>query len=240
MRSRFARALASGLATSLAMGALAFAGGPAQAQQYQVAAETTTTLGMTHVVAEYRTVSNELTATVASDAGTPTGSVVFTVSNRGETTVALTDGVARLTLPTTLRARRTYTIAARYVPADANEYKESVSGNRFFTVKPARTTVRLVLANTGRNKRPRASYVLTASNGFVPPAGRVRLEIIKPNRDVRGLRAVKPSAAGRGATVFQPTVRRGVWRISARFAGTTNYAASQPARKTFRVARPAR
>jgi hypothetical protein len=163
------------------------------------------------------------TARVSSDAGTPTGSVRFSVDGKVRATVALVNGVAHW------RTSRGIWVGwhhmrARYVPTSGSNFNPSASTVKSFRIVKARTRTTVNAPNIRKGHRPSATAAVTSPNGR-RPGGYVVFRLFKGTHLLATKRVV--CSFGKAAVRFGNVVRRaGSYSVRGRFRGNTHYRTS--------------
>jgi hypothetical protein len=148
-----------------------------------------------------------VTASVSSVAGTPTGTVVFTVANqvfRAE----VSDGTATVSPRRSFGANKTYDVTAAFVPdcADGSEYDGSGDSTTLTVYKPGSRVGNVSGTNIRKNRKPVVSARVVGDR--VAPTGKARVRISKGRTSRTQVVNLRP---GRGNV---STVRAGFGRIS--------------------------
>jgi len=195
---------------------------------------TTTVMSLVRPIQQYGQ-GNRANVTVTSGAGEPTGTVVISVAGR-TWTVPVVDGGATKSLPR-LAAGDTYKIRAHFRPdcADRTEYKGS-SATKYLTVRKASTGIPTRSApSIRRGQRPLVRAIVRST---VSPSGSARITIQNGRSSKSKLVSVSKLGSGESLirTRFSRTRKLGVWNVTIKYLGASNFRASTEF-ATFRVRR---
>jgi len=160
-----------------------------------------------------------LSATVASSAGTPAGSVTFMDHGVGIGTVALTSGHASLAKALTIGS---HSLSVKYnggtgFNTSTSAVRAVVIGKALPTITPSLYPIasRLVHGNRPRLTVAVRTYGLT-------PTGTVTIVVVAPNRVTTTLRVTLRSGNG---VVYLPAVLRGTTKLTIKYSGSTTVSA---------------
>jgi hypothetical protein len=221
-----ATAVGSALALSVAAGPATVGAAPeirtvACTNPYQASVATSTAVSVRPSIGAYGTAA-KATAKVTSSAGTPTGSVRFTLYNpngsvRNVWTKSLNSaGVAGVGLPRALAARHTYRVRGAYLPG-CSVFQRSGDDANYTVVKAATSTV-VKAPNVRRGTRARVN-VYVDSKVFTP-GGKVRIMVLRKNHVLAS--TTRTLSSGHAFARFGK-YRVGSYTAKAIYLGTGNF-----------------
>ncbi|WP_029292186.1 Ig-like domain-containing protein [Cellulomonas sp. HZM] len=144
-----------------------------------------------------------------------------TLAGAGPTvTATLAAGQAVVTLPASL-AVRSYTLKAAYAGTADVAGSSATATLKVAQGKVSKVTTKVTTRPTSK-KKGKATVTVTAPKGLATASGKVTVTLTKGSKKV-----VKTVTLRSGkATVALPKLAKGTWKVSARYAGSTTYAAA--------------
>ncbi|MGN0066013.1 MAG: beta strand repeat-containing protein [Nocardioides sp.] len=201
--------------------------------QVDVVSRSTTSLVLSSASIQQGADTSTATATVAVDAGTVAGTVVFAVDGVDRPAVTVASGKATLALPRDLSVGD-HAVTARFVPANTTLYEPSTSAASTLAVTPPATTTSTSLALT---PNPASANAPVGATATVTPSGAVG----QVQFQVDGATVETVAVSGGTATAQLPGQPQGEYLVKARFVPTQarDFTASESAGETLTVTKAA-